>query len=118
MTDRGKQPSENRKSIMGGHTRIPVAVTLKWEGQGAPRVTAKGHGGVADRILALAAEHGVPLREDPVLVDVLSRVDIGREIPPALYRAVAEVIAFAYSLRLPDQHPLTGSRPDETARAR
>jgi flagellar biosynthesis protein len=82
-------------------TPIPIAVTLRWDGHGAPRVTARGRGELAERILALAATNKVPLREDPVLVEVLSRIDIGREIPPALFQAIAEVIAFAYSLRKP-----------------
>ena len=77
----------------------PRAVALRWEERGAPRITAKGSADVATRILALAAKHGVPLREDPALVEVLSRVDLGRQIPENLFRAVAEVIAFAYSLR-------------------
>ncbi len=77
----------------------PLAVALRWEGTGAPRVTAKGHGEVATRILELAQKHSVPLREEPALVEVLSHVDLGREIPTVLYQAVAEVIAFAYSLR-------------------
>jgi flagellar biosynthesis protein len=81
------------------HKAAPLAIALRWEGRGAPQVTAKGRGEVAERILALAAEHAVPLREDPVLVEVLSKVDVGREVPPALYHAVAEVIAFAYRLR-------------------
>jgi len=83
----------------------PLAVALRWEGDGAPRVTAKGHGEVARRILELAEQNEVPLREDPALVEVLSHVDLGREIPAALYRAVAEVIAFAYSLRPERRHP-------------
>ncbi|MGH8597087.1 MAG: EscU/YscU/HrcU family type III secretion system export apparatus switch protein [Gammaproteobacteria bacterium] len=78
---------------------LPLAVTLRWDGFGAPRVTARGRGDLASRILALAAKHGVPLREDPLLVEVLSRNDIGREIPPPLFTAIAEVIAFAYSIR-------------------
>lgn len=76
-----------------------IAVALRWEGNGAPRVTARGHGEIATRILELAEENAVPLREDPALVEVLSHVDLGREIPVGLYQAVAEVIAFAYSLR-------------------
>ncbi len=78
---------------------LPLAVALRWEGDGAPRVTAKGRGDVADRILALARQHGVPLREDRALVTVLSKVELDQQIPPALYKAVAEVIAFAYALR-------------------
>jgi flagellar biosynthesis protein len=79
--------------------RRNAVVALRWEGRGVPRVTAKGRGETAERILRVAEESGVPLREDPALVTVLSQVDLGREIPETLYRAVAEVIAFAYSLR-------------------
>ncbi len=78
---------------------LPLAVALRWDGDGAPRVTAKGRGEVAERILALAHEHKVPLREDRALVAVLSRIELDRQIPPALYKAVAEVIAFAYALQ-------------------
>ena len=77
---------------------LPVAVSLRWDGAGAPRVTAKGKGEVAQRIIALAEENGVPLREDRALVEVLSRVDLAQQIPPQLYVAVAEVIAFAYAI--------------------
>ena len=74
------------------------AVALRYEGRGAPRVTAMGRGLTAERIIALAEEHGVPLREDPDLVYLLSQLDLGDEIPATLYVAVAEVIAFAYRL--------------------
>ncbi len=79
--------------------RPQIAVTLKWDGQGAPRVTAKGRGDIAERIIMLAQEHGVPMREDKALVELLSSIELGREIPTLLYVAVAEVIAFAYALR-------------------
>lgn len=76
-----------------------VAVALEYDGEGAPRVTAKGSDDLADQIMAIAEEHGIPLQENRDLVRVLAQIDIGREIPPALYRVVAEVIAFAYLLR-------------------
>lgn len=84
---------------MKEHQALPLAVALRWDGDGAPRVTAKGRGEVAERILALARDHKVPLREDRALVAVLSKVDLDRQIPPGLYKAVAEVIAFAYALQ-------------------
>lgn len=76
----------------------PIAVALSYDGTGAPRVAAKGRADVAERIVALAREHGVILHEDPALAAVLARIPLGDEIPEALYRAVAEVIAFAYLL--------------------
>jgi flagellar biosynthesis protein len=67
----------------------------------APRLVASGDGHLADRILALAHEHGVPVHEDRVLVDLLARLDVGTQIPPELYRVVAEIVAFVYRLRPP-----------------
>ena len=71
-------------------------VALRYEGVGAPHITAKGEGLVAEKILELAKEHNIPLHEDPGLVAMLAKLELGDEIPVALYRAVAEVIAFAY----------------------
>lgn len=73
-----------------------VAVALEYDGESAPRITAKGEGQVARAIIALAREHGVPLHDNPELVNLLQRVPLGDEIPEPLYLAVAEVIAFAY----------------------
>lgn len=82
---------------------IEVAVALSWDGVGVPRVTAKGRGELAARIAALARENDVPISDDPELVEVLAKVELGTAIPEALFVAVAEVIAFAYSVseRLP-----------------
>jgi flagellar biosynthesis protein len=78
---------------------MDIAVALKWEGHGAPKVTAKGRGETAARILQLAAENDIPLQHERGLVDLLLLVDLDQEIPQNLYLAVAEIIAFAYSLR-------------------
>lgn len=79
-------------------TPPPKAVALRYEGKGAPRVVAKGSGEVAKHILAVAAEHNIPLHTDPQLLVMLSRLELGDEIPENLYLAVAQVIAFAYFL--------------------
>jgi flagellar biosynthesis protein len=78
----------------------PKAVALKYERSkdAAPRVVAKGQGHVAESIKALAREHHVPLVADRNLVEVLEALDINLEIPPELYRAVAEVLAFVYRI--------------------
>lgn len=76
----------------------PTAVALRYDGRSAPRVTAKGRGELAERILALAREHGIPIRDDPPLTELLARIDLGDEVPPELYIAVAQVVAFAYRL--------------------
>lgn len=72
----------------------PVAVALHYDGSGAPTVTAKGKGSVAERIVEAAQEHDVPIEENPLLAEALSSVELDDEIPETLYRAVAEVIGF------------------------
>lgn len=76
-----------------------AAVALKYDGQRAPAVTATGQGALADEIIAIAREHGVPLYEHPELVDILARLDLGEEIPETLYRVIAEILAFAFYLQ-------------------
>ena len=68
------------------------------DGDTAPRVVASGQGFIAEEILQIAREHKIPLREDPALVNALASLDVGSTIPPELFRAVAEVIAFVYRL--------------------
>jgi len=75
------------------------AVALKYDGKGAPKVTASGEGALAEEIIRIAREAGVPLYENPELVSVLSQLDLGDEIPETLYRVVAEIIAFAYYIQ-------------------
>ena len=64
----------------------------------APKITAKGQGLVAEKIIALAREHQIPIKEDPDLVQVLSQVNVNQEVPPAIYQMVAELLAFVYKL--------------------
>lgn len=77
------------------------AVALRYDQASgrAPLVTAKGEGLIAEQILALAREHDVHIYESPELLEVLIRLELGDEIPESLYRAIAEVIAFAYGLK-------------------
>jgi flagellar biosynthesis protein len=76
------------------------AVALQYEmGQDrAPRVTAKGRGYVAEKIIEVAKEHHIPLHEDREMVQVLDALDLDMEIPTELFRAVAEVLAFIYRM--------------------
>jgi flagellar biosynthesis protein len=87
-----------------------MAVALNYDGTGAPTVTAKGKGLVAERIIELAEENHIPLRQDAGLVQVLANVPLDQEIPRELYIAVAEVIAFAYLL--------SGKRPEQVSSGR
>ena len=83
-----------------------IAVALKYAGNHAPKVTAKGQGLEAEQILDIAAQHGIPLQTEPELVKILAQIPLGDEIPNELYVAVTEVIAFAYFLsgKTPDNH--------------
>jgi flagellar biosynthesis protein len=65
----------------------------------APKITAKGSGTVAQRIIELARENGVPVEEDRDLVQILDQLDFYQEIPPSVYVVVAEILAFVYSIR-------------------
>lgn len=64
----------------------------------APQVTAAGRGQVAEKIIALARAHGVPIHEDRNLVEVLSSIGLNEEIPTELYKAIAEILAFLYAM--------------------
>ncbi len=75
------------------------AVALYYDGESAPRLSAKGNADIAEKILAIAAEHNIPIREEPELVNVLSMLQLGEEIPKDLYVAIAEIIAFAYMIK-------------------
>ena len=68
------------------------------EAGGAPRVVATGAGEVARRIVELAREAGVPVREEPALAEALARLELDTDIPPELYAAVAEVLVWAFGL--------------------
>jgi flagellar biosynthesis protein len=84
--------------------QLQKAVALYYDGKNAPHVSAKGTGAVAEQIVNIANEHGVPLCDNAALVDLLVTLELGDEIPEALYIAVAYIIAFAYQLegKVPD----------------
>ena len=74
------------------------AVALRYEPplDHAPRLVAKGRGDMAERILELARIHNIPVREDSDLVGLLGKLDLEAEIPPTLYKVIAEILAFIY----------------------
>ncbi|MCD0505221.1 flagellar biosynthesis protein FlhB [Bordetella petrii] len=106
---RQQQRAMARRRMMSEVPRADVVVTnpthyavaLRYaEGQSAPRLVAKGTGMVAARIRELAAEHRVPMLQAPPLARALhEHVELGQEIPAALYTAVAEVLAWVFQLR-------------------
>ncbi|WIM06715.1 MAG: EscU/YscU/HrcU family type III secretion system export apparatus switch protein [Candidatus Nitricoxidivorans perseverans] len=88
--DKGRSPAvvEKERSL---------AVALAYApGDAAPRVVAKGRGLIADEIIARAHEYGIFVHESPELVTLLSQVDLDDHIPPQLYVAVAELLAWLY----------------------
>jgi flagellar biosynthesis protein len=93
-----------KKPALDDGRRTAVALTYT-DGQRAPKVVAKGYGEMADRIIERAKEAGVFVHDSPELVSLLMQVDLDSHIPPDLYRAIAEVLAFIYFL----EHQTTGA---------
>jgi flagellar biosynthesis protein FlhB len=99
---RGRSLKEVPKADVVITNPIHLAVALRYAAgeMGAPRVVAKGADEAAERIKAIARRHGVPIVERRALARALFRtVPVGREIPAALYRAVAEILAYIYALQ-------------------
>ena len=86
-----RQPQED-----GVRPVMATALQYDPEKGGAPRVIATGQRKVAEKILAEARKHNIPIHEDPALMAALSSVNLGQEIPIELYLVVAEVLAYIY----------------------
>lgn len=86
------------------------AVALTYTpGEAAPRVVAKGRGLIAQEIIARAREAGVFVHESPELVGLLMQVDLDERIPPQLYVAIAELLAWLYKVEARELPPLKAS---------
>ena len=90
---------------ISNHDKQKSAIALQYNDseQTVPEIVAKGSGDIASEIIALAAEHGILVHEDPQLLAVLNQFDIGDQVPEELYLVVAELIAFSYVLQ--DRYP-------------
>ena len=75
-----------------------VALGYNRSQDNAPQVLASGAGEIANKIISLAKEHDIPIKEDPDLIEILSKVEVDQEIPPNLYKAVAEIFSFLYKI--------------------
>ena len=64
----------------------------------APKLIAKGQGALAEKLIELARQHDIPIRQDKNLLQILSRLDLNEEIPAQVYQVVAEILAFIYRL--------------------
>lgn len=80
--------------------KLTKAVALFYDGEQAPIVSAKGEGLLAEEIINIANENGVPLCDNEGLVELLTQLELGDSIPQSLYIAIAHIIAFAYKLQL------------------
>ena len=83
--------------------KIGKAAALKYDGKNSPKLVANGQGQLAQEIVSLAEQNHVHIHYDPLLLDVLTKLELGEEIPEPLYLAVAKIIAFAYYLQ--GKHP-------------
>ena len=89
-------------TVASRHRPVPgrrMAVALEYDGSAAPRVTAKGQGEVAEKIIQTARDAGVPVEENALLAQALACVELDDHIPEDLYKAVAQVIGFVLGLR-------------------
>ncbi len=91
---------------MNNSTAPRQAIALKYDGNHAPTLTAKGDEELAEEILRIARDCEVPIYENAELVRLLARMELGDSIPEELYRTIAEIIAFAWNLKgkFPEGH--------------
>ena len=75
-----------------------VAILYDEDKRNAPQVVASGQGKIAENIIEIAKEAGIYIQEDPDLVELLSKIPVGDEIPVDLYQTVAEILAFVYQV--------------------
>ncbi len=98
---------------------MKTAVALAYrEADAAPRVVAKGRGLMAEEIIARAREHGVYVHESPEMVSLLMQIDLDQRIPPQLYVAIAELLAWLYRLESGDKSappPAFSAPPEDVA---
>ena len=85
-----KDTNLSRKSV--------VSLKYKKGNDSAPKITSIGKGWVAEKIIKMAHENNIPIREDRDLLNLLSEIDVGQEVPESLYKVVAELLAWVYQL--------------------
>lgn len=89
MQEEQQQPAEEKQA---------TALKYDIQSEGAPEVVATGSGEIAEEIVRVAEESGVSVYKDPTLAKALGQLELGSLVPPELYKAVAEVLVFVYSL--------------------
>jgi flagellar biosynthesis protein len=83
---------------MKNNTKKAAALQYRHGIDDAPVLVAKGEGLIAERIIEIARKHNILLKRDPALIEVLSELDLDRQIPPELYIVVAEIMAYVYKM--------------------
>lgn len=85
---------------MPSNDKVLKAAALKYDldKDNAPKITAKGKGELAKQIIKIAKEKDIPIKKDEDLVELLTKLEIDQEIPPDMYKAIAEIFAFIYDL--------------------
>ncbi len=88
----------SRRKVIRQTSQHLQAVALRWlpEQEPAPRLMAKGAGDMAEKIIAIAKANNIPVREDKDLVQILSWLDTGEEIPSEVHTVIAEILIFIY----------------------
>ena len=91
--------------VITNPTHLAVALKYESSNMNAPKVIAKGSRKIAEKIKDVASKHGIPILENKELArNLYSLVDVGQEIPPALYQTVAELLAYIYRLKPNNAH--------------
>lgn len=85
--------------------QVQKAAALKYDmnTDSAPKIVAKGQGETATNIIKLARDNNIPIKKDEDLVELLSKIDIDKEIPSSMYKAVAEIFSFIYDMTNKDK---------------
>jgi flagellar biosynthesis protein len=104
---------KNYFNFRKGQEKRPAAAALQYDPlkPEPPQVIAVGRGVTADEIVRVAKEHGIPLLEEPGLVEALARLDVSDRIPRELYAVVAEVLAYVYRVDAAFRERTDRSRP-------
>ncbi|MFW6007065.1 MAG: EscU/YscU/HrcU family type III secretion system export apparatus switch protein [Bacillota bacterium] len=88
----------DKKSKQNSDIKKAAALKYNIEEDNAPRIIAKGKGEIAQKIVKTAAEHDIPIKKNRDIVEVLTRLNLGDEIPEELYEVIAEILSFIYRL--------------------
>jgi len=91
-----------------------VALEYEMETDNAPKIVAKGKGEIANNIIKIAQDNEIPIKKDEDLIELLSAIDIDKEIPPSMYKAVSEIFAFIYDLTAMEKKKKEHSKTNDT----